>query len=184
MTPAASAGGQVRPLPTEVRDEAEFRRWYWTVAELRGMARGLQVSTSGTKSLLTERIAARLAGREMPVDSPSRRTRMATPLTGNSVIPAGVVLDRHLREWFQHTIGPGFRSDHHLRSFLQENPGATLGDAVAHWHATRDAAPPAIGAQFEYNRFVRRWRHEHPTATHVDVVRAWQQYRARPADDR
>lgn len=164
--------------------EAEFRRWYHTVAQLRAMAKSMGIPTTGTKGVLTERIAAALAGRPLPEQPRTRRARVPAPLTDGSVIPPGVILDRQLRDWFTARIGPEFHSDHHMRAFLRDNPGGTLGDAVAHWHATRGAPPQPIEAQFEYNRFVRRWRAEHPGASHGDVVRAWAQFRAKPAEDR
>lgn len=173
-----------RPDPGDIDDDIEFRRWYWTVAELRDIARRLEVPASGTKDELSDRIAARLSGREPPPQRRTPRARVPEPLSDDSVIPPGMVLDRRLRDWFTIRIGPGFRSDHHLRTFLQESAGATLGDAVNHWHATRGAPAPPIGGQFEYNRFVRQWRAEHPGASHADVTAAWRVHRSLPAEDR
>jgi hypothetical protein len=164
--------------------EAEFRRWYYTVAQLRAMAKSMGIATTGTKGVLTERIAAALAGRPLPAEPRQRRTRIPEPLSDDSTIPAGVILDRRVRDWFVTRLGPQFHSDHHLRTFLRENPGATLGDAAAYWQATRAAPREPIAAQFEYNRFVRRWRADHPGASHDDLVQAWHEHRAKPADER
>lgn len=177
-----------RPAPAsfaagDAPSETEFRRWYWTVSDLRQIAKALGVATSGPKLALTERIAARLAGRPAPA-APRRgsRNRVPAPLSARSVIPPEVILDRALQDWFREQLGPAFRIDEHLRRFLRDGSGSTLGDALEHWHATRDAARPAIAAQFQYNRFVREWRATHPGAAHDDVVRAWHAARAQPSD--
>jgi hypothetical protein len=171
-----------RPDPGDIDDETEFRRWYWTVAELRLIAQHLHVPTSGTKVALADRIADQLAGRPATAVARPARNRIPAPLTPASVIPPGVILDRQLRDWFVAQVGPSFRSDTHLRTFLRDSPGATLGDALAHWHATRDAPAPDIEAQFEFNRFVREHRADQPSASHADVVAAWRQRRSQPRE--
>ncbi len=162
--------------------EAEFLRWYWTVAELRVIAKALGVPGTGSKAHLTGRIAARLGGRPTAPEPRAVRSRIPAPLSAESVIPSGVILDRALQDWFRAQLGSGFRADAHLRGFLRGSPGATLGDALAHWRATRDAPAPTVDAQFEYNRFMRHWRVEHPGASHAEVVAAWRSHRSRPID--
>lgn len=164
---------------------AEFSRWYWTVAELRPFAQTLGVSSAGVKAELSARIAAALRG-ERPQASPSstRRARLEPPFTRATIIPAGVVLSRQLRDWFVAEIGPQFHSDQHMRDFMRAGAGQTLGEAVDHWYATRDAPRPEIGAQFELNRFTRQWRAANPGGSHAELLTAWAQYRATPADER
>lgn len=164
---------------------AEFSRWYWTVAELRPFARALGVSSVGVKADLSSRIAAALRGDTPPpaARGPARQ-RLAPPFTRATVIPAGVVLSRELREWFVSEIGPQFHADQHMRDFLRAGAGNTLGDAVDHWYATRDAPRPQIGAQFELNRFTRAWRVANPGGSREELLAAWAQYRASPADQR
>ncbi|MFF4546669.1 DUF6434 domain-containing protein [Streptomyces sp. NPDC001435] len=70
------------------------------------------------------------------------------------MIPVGQRCNQVLRRYFVEVIGPGFHFDAFMRKFIAQNPGRTLADAVAHWHATRlDAARPReIEEQFEFNR--------------------------------
>lgn len=164
-------------------DAAEFARWYWTVAELRSFAQALDISSAGVKAELTARIAAALRG-EAPGPAAARltRRRLDPPFTRATVIPAGVVLSRELRDWFVAEIGPQFHADQYMRDFLRNEAGRTLGDAVAHWYVTRDAPRPEIGAQFELNRFTRDWRAANPGGSREELLAAWAKYRATPAD--
>lgn len=172
-----------RPALSPEMDAAEFSRWYWTVAELRPFAQTLGVSSAGVKAELSARIAAALRG-DAPTVAPASpaRQRLTPPLTRATVIPAGVVLSRELRDWFVAEIGPQFHSDQHMRDFLRTGAGRTLGDAVDHWYATRDAPRPEIGAQFELNRFTREWRSANPGGSREELLAAWAQYRATPSD--
>ena len=72
-----------------------------------------------------------------------------------------------------------------MREFFEESDGTQmLGDAVQHWHATREASPRSISAQFEYNRFTRAWHAVHPEGNREDLLSAWNHYRSRPIDER
>ena len=72
-----------------------------------------------------------------------------------------------------------------MRDFFATTDGtATLQDALDHWHATRAADRPEIGAQFEFNRFTSRWASANPGGTKAQLLAAWADYRARPADER
>ncbi|MFJ5811266.1 hypothetical protein [Streptomyces sp. NPDC093093] len=81
------------------------------------------------------------------------------------------------------TGASGARSfDAYIRTFVAEGAGRTLADAIAHWHATRQAAVQLqeIGSQFELNRFLRDWHAEHPAGSCAEVLAAWRAHRDRP----
>ncbi|MFT3834725.1 MAG: DUF6434 domain-containing protein [Micropruina sp.] len=166
---------------------AEFIRWYWLKAELQQFARVLGIRAGGGKQQLTDRIEARLAGRPFaePRSSTPNAAQLSGPLTADTAIPAGQRCSQHLRTWFVARLGTGFRFDAPMREFFDEADGTqTLGDAVAHWHATRDQGPRDVAGQFEYNRFTRAWHAQHPDASRREVIDAWNDYRSRPIDER
>lgn len=103
-------------------------------------------------------------------------------MTRETVIPEGVVLSRHLREWFEVELGPGFRASRHLREFLRTGAGKTLGDAVEHYLSTRNAPSAGIEPQFELNRFTRLWWEANPDGTREELSRAWREYRETPVE--
>ena len=130
------------------------------------------------------RIEAALAGEPLPESPKKKRSRLEGDLSRETVIPEGIVLSRHLRTWFEVELGPGFRSDRHLREFLRTGAGKTLGDAVDHYLATRDSGLGEIDPQFELNRFTRLWWKANPDGSREDLKRAWIEYRATPAENR
>ena len=173
-----------RPEPTSGLAPAEIERWYWTQAELRQIARELGIPSSGTKGELAARVRAGLAGEPLPSTKKRPRNRLERPLGRDTVIPDGVVLSRELRDWFVAQLGPTFHADRHMRRFLKEGAGKTLGDAVEHWISTRDAAEDEIEPQFELNRFTRQWWRANPDGSREELRDAWLVYRSTPVDKR
>jgi len=144
-----------RPGLTPGLTGAEFLRWYWVKDELVGFARDLGVRATGSKDVLTRRIAAALDGVAFE-EPPSRRVsgaQLAGELRASTVIPPGQRCSQRLRAWFEAHLGTGFSFDAPMRAFLAEADGVrTLGDALAHYRATRGERA-GIGSQFEFNRF-------------------------------
>ncbi|MEU1185938.1 DUF6434 domain-containing protein [Streptomyces sp. NPDC005820] len=174
-----------RPPLTAELTGAELLRWYWTLDELTGLARTLDIPRHGGKTALTARLAAALDGLPLPA-APARRrpatAQLTDPVDGDTVIPVGQRCSQVLRRYFLEAIGPGFHFDAFMRDFVALNPGRTLAEAVTHWHATRpDAARPReIEAQFEYNRFTSAWHRRNPSGTRAQALEAWQAHRALP----
>lgn len=181
------AGSEERPEPTAALSAAEFRRWYWLKTELVSFARRLGVASSGNKRELADRIAARLDGAP-PAHPTNRRTRSRTlpePLGVDTVVPPRQAATQQLRRYFEAEIGPRFHYDVFMRTFLAESDGtATLGDAVAHWHATRNADRPETPASLEFVRFSGEWYRAHPDGTAEQCRAAWAVHRSLPVDRR
>lgn len=189
-----------RPTICAVHSGTELQRWYWLKTELIDLARARGVSPGGGKRDLTARLAAHLDGKPLP--PPARRAtapgdggdtrladharpagkQLAGTLTTDTIIPAGQRSSQALRTFFTETIGPSFRFDGPMRDFIANGAGRTLGDAVDHWHATRNRPRGEIAPQFELNRFTRAWHEAHPGGTHAQAIEAWQRHRALPRD--
>ncbi|MFJ6940070.1 DUF6434 domain-containing protein [Streptomyces sp. NPDC101132] len=183
-------GGGGRPALSSALTGDELGRWYWTLAELTGLARELGVPRGGGKAALTGRLRAALDGEPVPAEvrvvrRPGGR-QLAAPVDAGTVIPDGQRCSQVLREFFLREIGPGFHFDAHMRAYVAENAGRTLGEAVAHWHATRAEAaqPQEIGAQFEFNRYLRDWHAAHPAGRREEALAAWRDHRAAPREGR
>ncbi|MEU8267526.1 hypothetical protein AB0B89_10185 [Sphaerisporangium sp. NPDC049002] len=81
-------------------------------------------------------------------------------------------------------VGAGFHFDAAMRDFVATGAGRTLGEAVKHWHATRNQERGEIGAPFELNRFLREWHAAHPGSGRQAALAAWREYRSLPVDAR
>ena len=177
---------ETRPVLSAALTGAELTRWYWTLAELTALARTLGVPRGGGKAALTDRLAAALDGAApaAPVRRAPAGRQLTAPVSDGTVIPPGQRCSQLLREHFRQRIGPGFAFDGFMRAFIAAGAGRTLGDAVAHWYATRAEAARQrpIGAQFELNAFLRQWRIDHPGGARREAMAAWERHRSRPRE--
>ena len=178
---------QARPALTPQLPGTELRRWYWLRSELADLARQVGVTAAGSKTQLTDRLAAALDGQPLPPESPRRPTPAAQldgVLSVDTVIPVGQRCSQLLRAFLTEQIGPAFTFDAAMRTFIADHAGATLGEVIGQWHATRSAGPRPIDAQFELNRFTRQWHLDHPGGTRDELRQAWTAYRNTPTDRR
>lgn len=151
-------------------------------------ARSLGIAASGSKKLLTERIAAKLKGREF-VEPPWTRATSTNQLSGEltaaTIVPTGQRCSQSVRTSMITQVGNTFKLDAHMRDFLAKSDGTrTLQDAVNHWYATCNMQHQEIDPQFEYNLFTRGWHKQHPKGSRTDLLAAWQRYRSLPIDER
>jgi hypothetical protein len=180
-----------RPSLSPSLDAAEFRRWYWLKQELVDFAKQEGMSAAGDKPTLANRIALFL-DRADPVEASAKtRTirqtvskRLPEPLTSETVLGPRQASSQQLRTFFVAEIGPRFSYDIHMRTFLASDRTKTLGEAVAHWHASRSTTKPDTLPQLELVRFMKAWHRAHPTGTQQACRAAWQRYKDLPVDKR
>jgi hypothetical protein len=175
------------PLAPEL-SRAEFLRWYWLKDELALFARSAGLKATGSKALLTERIAAALDGQvfEEPAGPmPRPGSQLSEPLFNSTPIPAGQRCSQIVRRWLANEIGPAFHFDASMREYFANADGTqTMQGAIEHWNKTRNGGPRAIDSQFEYNRFTRDWHEANPCGSRDQLLAAWNLYRSRPIDER
>lgn len=179
---------EIRPSLTSALTGTELRRWYWLKDELADFARQLGIRATGSKNLLTQRIAAHLDGTTFTEPTTTRSStgaQLSAPLTPATVIPRGQRCSQVVRAWFVRQVGASFGFDAEMRDFFARADGTqTMQDALDHYLRTRAQGSKDIGAQFEYNRFTRAWHTEHPSGTRDELLAAWHEYRRRPIDSR
>jgi Domain of unknown function (DUF6434) len=105
-------------------------------------------------------------------------------LTSQTVLGPKQASSQQLRTFFTEAIGPRFSYDIHMRTFLASNETKTLGEAVAHWYATRNTVKPETLPQLELVRFTKAWHRAHPAGTQLQCRAAWKHYKSLPVDQR
>lgn len=170
-----------RPELTAALSAETFRDFYWLKAELAAFCRAHGLSTGGSKTEITERVAVFLSSGERvaPTSAGARRTPpMPTLFARETVIGAGWRCSEPLRAFFRQELGERFRFDGVMRDFIRDGEGKTLEEMITAWSRPREKT--AIAPQFEYNRHMREFFEQHPDATRGAALEAWRQKRARP----
>lgn len=160
---------------------------YWLRQELADFCRSADLSTSGSKIELTERIATFLkTGRKTkPARSGTRRAAMPATFTRQDMIGEGWSCSQNLRAFFQAELGASFHFNKLMRDFIRTGAGATLQDAIDAWESDRrNPAQKPIDGQFEYNRFTRAFYADNPGASRDQVIAAWHKHRNTPKSRR
>lgn len=177
-----------RPRLSPALTGGELLRWYWLKDELADFARALGVRSTGSKELLTQRLAAALDGRPFSEPAAKRATgskQLSGAPTASTVIPKGQRCSQLIRAWFIDQVGSSFGFDSQMREFFANTDGTqTLQDALNHYLDTREQGQKSIDSQFEYNRFIRAWYTEHPESSREGLIEAWHDYRNRHIDER
>jgi SAP domain-containing new25/Domain of unknown function (DUF6434) len=180
-----------RPPLSASLDAGEFRRWYWLKEELVEFAQQEGLSAAGDKPKLADRIALFLGGLDPKLAAAATKTirqtisnRLPEPLTSKTELGSKQASSQQLRTFFVEAIGPRFSYDIHMRTFLASDRTKTLGEVVAHWHATRNTVKPETLPQLELVRFTKAWHLANPTGTQLQCRAAWKRYKALPVDQR
>jgi len=161
--------------------EASFLHHYWLKSELAQFCRKLGLPVSGSKELLTDRIANHLAGRPQNLSpkKPKNTDPLPESLTLSTVIGNGWRCSRKLREFMVSHCGPGFHFNDAMRRFLKESAGKTLKEAIEVYRESLSVENREIPPQFEYNRHMREFKLNHPGCSHAQAVEAWWKKRQR-----
>lgn len=183
---------KTRPSIDPSMTAAEFEKWYWPVEQLRGFCSRLEVSKSGSKAELRERVAFRLKN---PGQKPSRTPRRKKgasfdwtqePLTKDTLVTDTVSFGPHVRGFFNKQIGKSFVCHSDFMTWMRGNPGATLGDAIEAWMLMEERKnDPAFRREIascnNYLQYLRDARDRHPELSIDDARMCWDYKKVRPA---
>lgn len=181
----------------------EFRDFYWLKSELQAFCRAQQLSTTGGKRELAERIAqflatgTRLASARAPAAaSASERdgarlfnASSAADFTMHTRIPAGFRCTQALRAFFEMHVDPTFRFTVTLQRYIKEHPGISFEQLAAYWReesaARKAGVLQPIAPQFEYNQFTRDFYADpiNRGKPRTACIEAWKRTRAARGDN-
>jgi SAP domain-containing new25/Domain of unknown function (DUF6434) len=161
---------------------ADFKAYYWSMADLTDFAKRLGLSSHGNKPDLSARIERRL--RRLP-DEQSLQQRPTGPRDSDKTLrPETRVVnyksDDGTRAFFERNIGPHFHFTYHLNQYRLANRNLTYGDLIREWVAEYERrqdpkyrAP--IASHGEYNRYIRDYFSDERNKgkTLRDAVASW-----------
>lgn len=177
-----------RPEIAECPDAATFRQWYYLKEELVAYARANQLSASGGKFDIADRIAHFLdtGERLKPTKTPKITSQFdwhRADLSDATVITDSYKNTQNVRHYFKARL-PGFAFSIPLMDWMKANVGKTLGEAVV--VAEEIAAAKKAGRKQpnqphnQYNAFTRAYFAAVPDGTQDEVRQLWRWRRMRP----
>jgi len=155
-----------------------FKKYYWLKEELYIFCKENNLSASGSKEELTERIYHFLKdGTILKLKKKMKSRSITMPISLQSIIPENVKCDENLRSFFKEHISENFRFTVPFMNFLKENHGISLEEAIYMWHdlgyKKKAEKNKIIGKQFEYNTYFKDFFDDNPDLTREDAIKCW-----------
>jgi len=154
--------------------------YYWLKEELAAYCRENDISASGSKQELFDRVRLYIETGEKTAAYGKVRGSMPKVFTRQSVIGPGWHCSQEIRYFFENEIGASFHFDGIMRNLIYNGVGMTLDEVIESWNSSRESSSPKkeIAPQFEYNRHMRAYFAEHKGATLADAIEAWKKLKA------
>ena len=178
-----------RPNIADCPDAATFRKWYYLKEELVAFARDVKLKTTGGKFDIADRIANFLDHGEPPVEE-TRKTKATSrfdwnsaPLADDTVITDCYKNSQNMRRYMQRSI-PGFKFSIPFMTWMKENVGLTLADAVN--AAKQIEAEKKAGKKQpdqphnQYNAYTRAYFAHVDGGSQAELRRLWKLRRTQP----
>lgn len=163
-------------------DPETFDAHYWYRQELMDLARKLDLSCAGGKFQIHDRISHFLrTGERLGPESHKPSSKVdwrSAALSPQTVITDSYRNTQRVRAFFAKHIGPDFAFTIELMTWIKENHGARLADALEAERERRaqvaQGHKPQIAPHNQYNRFARDYMAHHPQGERQDMDAAWQ----------
>ena len=162
-----------RPDIVTVTTGAELKRWYWLKSELAAHAKVSGLPTTGGKFDILERIAYFLdtGNRSHPQDKTAKPKSKfdwhSAELTPDTVITDSYKNSQYVRRFFKSQVDDSFKFNNQFMTWMRDNTGLTLKDAVAAYQAQKEeAAKPGyqsdIAHHNQFNQYTRDFLADNP----------------------
>ena len=184
----------MRPELTRDLNVNDFRDFYWLKEELQTFCRENEISASGSKIEISDRIAVFLETgkihKPMRKRSPSSKEIELEELSLDTVITENHRCSQLVRAFFTSVI-PNFHFSTYIQNYFKENVGKTYRDVVNAWYEEEErkkdpSYKKQIGSQFEYNQFTRDYFADpkNKGKNREDAIKAWNAIKKLPGSNK
>lgn len=189
-----------RPVLTTYIEIDKFKAFYWLKEELLKFCQEQNLSTSGSKAELAQRIELFLQNgskssleKNNSKNAPGKNNRSAKVKTSDlrleAILTENYKSDEIRRAFFKSIIGAHFRFTTGFMQFCKANPQKTYREAVEFWQTEQAAKKnktqqTVIAPQFEYNQFIRDFLTANKGSSLKQAISAWKVAREQPGSRR
>ena len=173
-----------RPDFSDIATEKDFNQWYWTKEELISICKKAQLSFSGSKEDLRQRISQAF-NNTYTKDKKNKSKKAASKfnwakekLQLSTIITDNVSFGPNFRNFMQANIDRKFSCHSDFMDWVKANIGKTLADAIVQWNILEDRKkdPDFRRKIANHNRlslYVRDFLEDHPDKSFKDALRLW-----------
>ena len=154
-----------------------FKNYYYLKEELVDFCRQNGLQTSGSKQVLTERIACFLeTGKRTKTNPKPKSTVNIGDITEDTLIEPNIVCSEKHRAFFKEQIGKTFSFNVAFQKWLKSNSGKTYADAIQAYYAIleeKKKGKTVIDKQFEYNTYIRDFFADNQGMSLENAIKCW-----------
>ncbi|RHW34057.1 cytoplasmic protein [Lysinibacillus yapensis] len=184
----------MRPELKKDLNVQDFLNFYWLKEELQTFCREHGINASGSKTEISNRIAAFLLTGEIQKTlkkrkSPSKEV-ISTDLNLDTVITENHRCSQAVRAFFKSQI-PKFHFSTYIQNYFRENVGKTYRDVVNAWYEEEErkkdpSYKKEISSQFEYNQFIRDYFADplNKGKNREEAIKAWNKIKELPGSNK
>ncbi len=166
-----------RPTLKTDMDVETFRSYYYLKEELIAFCRSNDLSTSGSKINITDRITHYLdTGEKLSSQHISKAKPDIGLIEDDTLIEPNFVCSEKHRAFFKGRIGKGFSFNVAFQKWLKENTGRTYGQAIEAYCTIMEEkkhGKTTIDRQFEYNTYIRDFFTDNQGHDLGDAIKCW-----------
>lgn len=159
----------------------EFSERYWLKEELVQFCKDNNLSTSGSKDVISSRIINHLEHKPEQVIKPrssSAHKAIISEISLTNIISESYANDELHREFFSKEIGPHFKFNVQFMNWMKEEKGkSTYQKAIEKWNELYELKKKGvkyqISSQFKYNQYTRDFFKDNPTLSRKDCITCW-----------
>ncbi len=168
-----------------------FQNYYWLKAELIEFCRDNNLSATGGKKELQQRISHFLKTGERLVPAKkttTKSTHRKSPITLNTRLGESYKNDEFNRAFFKSVIGERFKFNVVFMKWVKQNSEMTYQNAVNEWlrieKDKKSGKKQKISSQFEYNQYTRDFFKANPTRKRIDAIKCWKYKKGLPGSNK
>lgn len=182
----------VRPDIKVIQTGNELKRWYWLKHELVEYCKLTNLTYSGSKFDILDRISNSLDNTSEKPSKPKTLKKVTSKfdwhieqLSLNSIITDNYKNTQNVRRFFTKHCDSKFHFSIPLMDFMKNNVGATLQQAVNEWQRLNEQSKDKnfkseIPEGNQYNKYVRDFFADNPTMTVEQARHFWKLKRSLP----
>ena len=179
-----------KPTLNKITDSGEFLQWYWLKEEMVGFCKRHNISASGKKFEIRDRIIAFLDTGSVIAGNKARAKTSdfdwsKSTLTLQTEITDSVTFGKNFRGFMQQHIGRKFVCHSDFMDWVRANTGKTLGEAIQAWIDLEDRKKNPdfkrkIAPQNMLAQYTRDFFNENPQKSRAEMMRCWNKKKSLP----
>jgi len=169
-----------RPEMSATMTASEFDSWYWSKDELSEFCKENDIPANARKNELRRRIIQFLSGEQITIEKHERHSKFdwsKADLSLETIITDSVKFGQNFRRFMKSQVGDKFSFSNPFMTWVKENEGKTLEDAVDFWYSLQVKVKNGYRMDMSHfnvmNKYLDDFLEDNPNLKRDDGMLCW-----------